>query len=271
MNFCRNCGTHLNGEKFCPNCGAGAAPESTAGPAPNTTPAPAPETGEAAVPTAGPGVAANNSAQAVPVGNPGTAPAGTAPNAVPLYANAAPVPGAGFGPTPGMAPPKKRGKLKFVVIGIVILLAAILAVFLLTGKSIEEKMLDQFVAASINRDAEQILDLFPQKMVDYLVMEEYDGDREQCMYALQKEMDEWIYGQEEDNIDMSDISYEIISVENMNEDEIEEVEEMYSELRLRFEEIRLVEVELSYGRDTERGSIGVCKADGDWCVIPLPQ
>ena len=271
MSFCRNCGTPLNGGKFCPNCGAGAAPESTAGPAPNTTPASAPETGETAVPTAGPGVAANNGAQAVPAGSAGVAPAGTAPNAIPLYANAAPAPGAGFGPIPGMAPPKKRGKLKFVVIGIAILLAAILAVFLLTGKSIEEKMLDQFVAASVNGDAEQVLDLFPQKMVDYLVMEECDGDRELFMYTLQNELDEWIYGQEEDNIDMSNISYEIISVEKMNEDEIEEIEEMYSELRLRFEEIRLVEVEFSYGRDTERGSIGICKADGDWGVIPLPQ
>ena len=273
MSFCGNCGTPLNGEKFCPNCGAGAAPENTAGPAPNTTPASTPETGEAAVPTAGPGVAANNGAQAVPAGSAGVAPAGTDPNAVPLYANAAPAPGAGFGPTPGMAPTKKRGKLKFVVAGVAILLVIILAVFLFSGRSYE-KVVDQYFKAVFSGDAEQIVKLVPEEIWNY-ALEEYDGDEEEVLDSMQR-MLEYAYdtleGYAEDyGVDLSKLSYEIVSENSMSRKDIQEIEDNYDDIDLEIDEGKELEVELSLPEEANTGTltITVVKIGRSWYLYDM--
>ena len=107
-----------------------------------------------------------------------------------------------------------------------------------------EALVEKYVEASLNGDAEKIVSLMPESLVEVVAEEEFDGDKEDMIYECEDMLDDVVDMLEEYDVDLKTITYEITDVEDMDNDDIDDIEDEYRKARLDIKEGKYIEVEL---------------------------
>lgn len=182
---------------------------------------------------------------------------------------------------------KSKGGLIAIIISAVVVVALVATYFLWGdqilgmfgggkgGKSSPESVAEAFMGAFKKCDAEGIVDLMPKEVVKKSVEEEFDGDKEEMIKDIQDALDKAKDSIEDQGVKMSKIKYEIVDVEDVDEDDIEELNEALKDqdVDLTIKDAKTVEIELSYPSEDEDEDetvplkIGVIKIGNSWYLL----
>ena len=166
----------------------------------------------------------------------------------------------------------KKSVLGKLIVAIAVMGIIVVAFFVLTGRSYEALIKD-YVDASIKGDAEKIISLMPDSFIDYIAEEEYDGNKDDMIFDLEDYLDDIVDKIEDYDIDISKISYEIVEVEDMENDDIDDLEDEYRRAKLDIKEGKRLEVELKIpinGKEqTDSIYLDVVKIGRSWYIIDM--
>lgn len=170
-------------------------------------------------------------------------------------------------------PVKKEKKFIGKFIAILVVLGIVITGFMLLTSRSYEALVKDYVKATINGDAEKIVSLMPESLVDYIAEEEYDGDKKEMIYDLEDEFDDMVEQLEDYGVDLKTISYEILEVEEMDEDEIDDLCDEYRRAELKIKEGKELKVELKIPMDGQERTnsiyIDVVKIGRSWYLIGM--
>ena len=144
-----------------------------------------------------------------------------------------------------------------------------------SGKGSPEGVAKAYIEATKACDAKKIVNLMPKEIVEMAAEEKYDGDKTKMIEAMQDDLDETKKRAEEKDIDMSKLQYEILGIEDADEDDIEKLNESLKNegLDVKIKDAKTVEIELSYpsedgGEDkTQTTKLGVVKIGSSWYIL----
>ncbi len=166
----------------------------------------------------------------------------------------------------------KKNTFGKLIIGIVIIGIIVAAFFLFAGRSYEALVKD-YVDATIKGDAEKCVSLMPKSLIEYIADDEYDGDKEEMIFDLEEHLDNLVEQLEDYDVNVSDISYKITEVVDMDEDDIDDIEDEYRRAKLKIKEGKELKVELKIPIDgeerTESTYIDAVKIGRSWYIIGL--
>lgn len=166
----------------------------------------------------------------------------------------------------------KFKKPLFVFIAIIVFGITILCCVLLSPRSYTE-LIDDYVTASVEADAEKLISLIPDSLIDYIAEEEFDGDKEEMIYDLEDTLDVFVDQLKDRNVDLKTISYEITEVEEMDEDDIDDLRDEYRRANLKIKEGKKVTIELKIPFDGQEKTrsiyIDTVKIGRVWYLIGM--
>ena len=163
---------------------------------------------------------------------------------------------------------RKVGMIAMAFIAVVVILIA----FLLFGGRSYEETVEQFINAQFEADAEDIVKLIPDEMVDYILEEEgYDSDEidefiDEGNDKIQEQLDyiEKYLGED------WNISYEILSVEELSGSDLEDLRDDYEDIDVKVSAAKIVEIQLTIkAEDMENSNtmeIPVIRVGRSWCL-----
>lgn len=158
-------------------------------------------------------------------------------------------------------------KFLFIPIFIIIIIVALLT----SGRSYNS-LIKTYFEASLDGDSEKLISLIPESVVEYIVEEEYDGDKEDFIADLDDTLEYFTDLLDENEIELSDVSYEIIEENTLDEEEINDIEDEYRKCDLKIKEGKEVEFEIKIPIDgdekTNTGYFNVVKSGRSWYIIP---
>lgn len=168
---------------------------------------------------------------------------------------------------------KKEKKFLGKFIAILVVLGIVITGFMLLTSRSYEGLVKDYVKATINGDAEKIVSLMPDSLVDYIAEEEYDGDKKEMIYDIEDEFDDMVEQLEDYGVDLKTISYEILEVEEMDEDKIDDLCDEYRRAELKIKEGKELKVELKIPMDGQERTnsiyIDVVKIGRSWYLIGM--
>lgn len=172
---------------------------------------------------------------------------------------------------PAPVPTKKKKNVLGKMIAILVVLGiAITGFMLLTSRSYEALVKD-YMKATLKGDGEKIVSLMPESLVEYIAKKEYDGDKKEMIYDLEDSLDDMIEKIEDSGADLKTVSYEIVDVEEMDEDEIDDICDEYRRAELKIKEGKELEVKLKIPKDGQEKTnsvyITVVKIGRSWYLI----
>lgn len=164
----------------------------------------------------------------------------------------------------------KERKIGIIAVAFIVVAIAVL-VFVVFGGRSYKATIDQFFDATFEADAEIIFEeLIPEAAIDYLLEEEgYDRD------DLDEQIDE-VNEEFQDQIDTIDdylgddweVSYKILSDENLDGEELEDLKENYEDMDVKVSAAKTVEIEVQLkAGDTENSNtmdLSVIKVGRSW-------
>lgn len=170
-------------------------------------------------------------------------------------------------------PVKKEKKFLGKFIAILVVFGIVITGFILFTSRSYEGLVKDYVKATINGDAEKIVSLMPDSLVDYIAEEEYDGDKKEMIYDLEDKFDDMVEQLEDYGVDLKTISYEILEVEEMDEDEVDDLCDEYRRAELKIKEGKELKVELKIPMDGQERTnsiyIDVVKIGRSWYLIGM--
>lgn len=170
-------------------------------------------------------------------------------------------------------PVKKEKKFIGKLIVVLALLGILSTAFMLLTSRSYEALVKDYVKATINGDAEKIVSLMPDSLVDYIAEKEYEGDKKEMIFDLEDELDSMVEQLEDYGVDLKTISYEILEVEEMDEDEIDDLCDEYRRAELKIKEGKELKVELKIPMDGQERTnsiyIDVVKIGRSWYLIGM--
>ena len=187
----------------------------------------------------------------------------------------------------GMMPEKKKSKggLIAIIIAAVAVVAIAVLAFLFRdqifglfggGKNSPEGVAKAYMEATKDFDAKKIVDLMPDKLVDAIAEEEFDGDKKEMIEKIQDDLDEAKEKAEELGYKISKMKYEIVDVEDVDEEDIEDLNEDLKDedIDLTVKDAKIVEIEASYPVEDEDDEktvstkLRVIKVGNSWYMWP---
>lgn len=170
-------------------------------------------------------------------------------------------------------PVKKEKKFIGKLIMVLALLGISITAFMLLTSRSYEALVKDYVKATMNGDAEKIVSLMPDSLVDYIAEKEYEGDKKEMIFDLEDELDGMVEQLEDYGVDLKTISYEILEVEEMDEDEIDDLCDEYRRAELKIKEGKELKVELKIPMDGQERTnsiyIDVVKIGRSWYLIGM--
>lgn len=172
--------------------------------------------------------------------------------------------------------PEKNSKAKYIIIiaAVVVLAAALVCIILLTRQS-SEKVVDSCLDAILDEDAEGLIALFPDSLVNYMADTEYNGDVDDMIDDLDDNLGEIFDEMGEIGVDASDITFEIVSERDLDEDELNDIETSMDLRRAGVEVKKAKETRVKIttttflGDETESIYIQTGKVGHSWYLIGL--
>ena len=110
------------------------------------------------------------------------------------------------------------GNMK-IIISVVIILVISVVIFLFTGRSYE-KVIDEYMKAALDGDAEKVMSLMPKEDVEFLALVNYDGEEDELFYEMQDELSSLASELESKHIDKDKIRYTIEEELDMDVDSL---------------------------------------------------
>ena len=150
--------------------------------------------------------------------------------------------------------PKKTIKLDNKKIGIiaVAVVAVVLGILLFSGRSYKTVAIE-YTKAIFNESAEDIFDLAPEKLIDYVKTKLGEEEFEDEIAELNIDLDTYKILNEYYFIDdISKNTYKVIGTEDVSNDELESIKEIYKEVGVDVKNAKDVEVEVSFVRSEEK-------------------
>jgi len=167
--------------------------------------------------------------------------------------------------TPVAANPNGKNRKVGIIAVAVIVVAVVGLVSMLFGSRGYEDVVEKFVDAQFEADAETILELMPEELIEYVLEEEgldedeWDVFIEEANEDLEKELD---------SLDRYlgkgwKISYEIKDDHNLLGNALDDLQDAYEEMGIEVSEAKTVEVEISIiagksGGEENKKSLDVC-------------
>ena len=145
------------------------------------------------------------------------------------------------------------------------------------GKNSYESLVDDFMEAYKELDAKKMAKLMPEEVFDWIAENQYDGDKAAMIEELQKSMDETREQLEEQGIKLSEIKYEIIDVEDSDEDDIKEMnEELENEgVDLKIKEDKTIKIEITVPSEdddeTRTVELEVILVENSWYMVSFDE
>ncbi len=145
------------------------------------------------------------------------------------------------------------------------------------GENSYESLVDDFMEAYKELDAKKMAKLMPEEVFDWIAENQYDGDKAAMIEELQKSMDETREQLEEQGIKLSEIKYEIIDVEDSDEDDIKEMnEELENEgVDLKIKEDKTIEIEITVPSEdddeTRTVELEVILVENSWYMVSFDE
>lgn len=172
--------------------------------------------------------------------------------------------------TENNAPAPKKNIVGIVIAAVAVLAAVLVAILLLPSRSYKAVVKD-YIKAITKADAKKIVSLMPDAMVDYIIEDEYDGDKKEMMAELREELEEMVEEAEDEDINLSKISYKIIDAEDLDADEIDDLEDDFDEVNLKIKKAKRLEVKLKTVVDgkeeSEKIYMTVGKVGNSWYML----
>lgn len=157
------------------------------------------------------------------------------------------------------------GNMK-IIISVVIILVVSVVIFLFTGRSYE-KVIDEYMKAALNGDAEKVISLMPKEAVEFLTLDDYEGEKNELFYEIQDDLSSMISRLESKHIDKEKISYTIVSEPNISVDS--EISDMNAEgIDLNVKEAKKVAVKVRVPTaDPKNIYFPVVKIGRSWYIL----
>lgn len=168
----------------------------------------------------------------------------------------------------------KKKKIAVAIVGIAVILAAVLLIKNVAGRSYK-KTVKIYVKASLSGDAEELIDLMPEEMIDKTFEEEGFLNKEEMAEELEETLEEYLDSLDDYYGKGWKYSYEIVDETDYSISELRELRMDLKEdydIRLDIEEAKEVEVELEVtskdGETSNTTSMGidVIKIGNKWYI-----
>lgn len=176
-----------------------------------------------------------------------------------------------------MAAPKKSGKAKFIVLGVIavaVIAAVVIVIVMLFGGGYK-KPLDNYFKSIEDGDAKTFMEAYPECYIDYiddmLGVSGMDMDVEEF---FQETVDGLLETFESDYGENISISYKIEDKEKLSDSELEDISDEFKDnidanvdVTSGYELDLEVTIEGDDDDDTDSGSLTVAKIDGEWYIV----
>lgn len=170
------------------------------------------------------------------------------------------------------APKHKRRKDKkvgIIAVSAIVAFALILAIVLFGGRSYKTAV-KQFFDATFDVDGQAIVNLIPDDLIDYVLDESgYDEDElDEMIEDIEDEFQDQIDSLKRYLGDDWDVSYKIVSAENIKGEDLKDIKEDYKDIGVKVSAAKDVEMELTVkAGETENSNtitISLIKVGRSW-------
>lgn len=160
-------------------------------------------------------------------------------------------------------------KVGIIAVSAIVAVALILAIVLFGGRSYKTAV-KQFFNATFDVDGQAIVNLIPDDLIDYVLDESgYDEDElDEMIEDIEDEFQDQINSLKRYLGDNWDVSYKIVSAENIKGDDLKDIKEDYKDIGVKVSAAKDVEMELTVkAGETENSNtitISLIKVGRSW-------
>lgn len=167
----------------------------------------------------------------------------------------------------------KERKIGIIAVAFIVVAIAVLVFVVFGGRSYKTTV-NRFIDAQFEGDAKAIFELIPETMIDFILEEEgYDRDElDELIDEVNEEIQDQLDYIEKYLGEDWEVSYEILSAENLDGEELDELKENYEDIDVKVSAAKTVEVKVMIkAGETENSNtldISVIKVGRSWYLDP---
>ncbi len=172
--------------------------------------------------------------------------------------------------TVAAAPNNKNRKVGMIAVAVIVAIVIVAGFAMFGGRSYKATA-EKFVNASMEADAEAIIDLMPDEVIDYIIDSEGYDDYDEMIDDLDEELQDTVDTLEKHlKKDLKDlkISTEILNIENITGDDLDDIKDDYEDMDCKVSAAKTLEVEITIeSEETEISNsvdVGVIKIGRSW-------